>query len=72
MPSILANTAEISSQITLLTAAKTPENMPIVAANHLKAKASKRVPGRASIKTEPILFYLIAFSKIRILQSNFY
>ena len=58
MPAILANTAEVSIHVPLLTAAKTPKNIPTVAANSMAANASNSVPGKASIKTDPTLFFV--------------
>ncbi len=56
IPVILANTAELSSQVPRFTAATTPSKMPKIVANNMAAKANNKVPGKASINNCPTAF----------------
>ena len=72
MPTMLENTAVVSIQVFCLIAATIPSGMPMSTARSMAAKASIRVPGRASSNTSLTGFFcLIRPPEVRKLDSQF-
>ena len=58
IPAMLAKTALVSSQVPFLTAATTPNKIPMMVAKSIAAMANNKVPGNASVKTDPTFFFV--------------